>query len=95
MPPDKPAGFSISVFGRFAYTLSAPDVHYLGRLFVRVRFLGNVRPYQTTCTRTAGHLISEKPAGLSGGNSCLVSRCCRVMDLVFDFGVTLALQLDA
>ena len=56
------ADFSISVFGRFSYTASAPDVHYLEMLLVGVRFLGNVRPAQTPCTRTAGHLISEKPA---------------------------------
>ena len=29
-----------------------------------VWFFGNVRPYQTGCSRTAGHWISEKPEGL-------------------------------
>ena len=48
---NKTAGFSISVFGWFAYILSALYGHCPG----------NLRPKQTECTRTAGHRISEKP----------------------------------
>ena len=59
---NRPGGFSISVFGRFAYTLSALNGHYLGGFFRGFWFLGNVRSYQTACARTAGHLISEKRA---------------------------------
>ena len=41
-------GFSISVFGRFVYTISA--------------LAGcKIRQYQTWRSRTAGHLILEKP----------------------------------
>ena len=51
----RPGCFSISVFGRFAYTLSALNGHYLGGFFRGFWFLGNVRSYQTACARTAGH----------------------------------------
>ena len=52
--------FPYPVFGRFAYTLFALYVHCCLVFVIRV-ILGNVRPYQTACTRTAGHRISEKP----------------------------------
>ena len=54
-------GFSISVFVRFAYTLSALDGHYLEMFW---EFFGFVRPEQTGYARTAGHLILENPAAL-------------------------------
>ena len=48
--------FPYPVFGRFAYRVSAPDGHCLfvgfGDFLV---FEVNVHPYQTPCTRTAGH----------------------------------------
>ena len=53
--------FPYPVFGRFTYTLSALVVHDPGKKYMAGDILGNVRPYQTACTRTAGHRISEKP----------------------------------
>ena len=61
---DRLSGFSISVFGRFTYTLSALEGHYLVGFDKGVGIGGNVRPNQTACSRTAGHLISEKPESL-------------------------------
>ncbi len=48
--------------------LSALDIHYrLGSFAGMQGFLGNVCPYQTDCSRTAGHGISEKPGALFRG----------------------------
>ena len=69
-PQNKPADFSISVFGRFTDSLSAYNGHYLGNFLKWEDFLGNVCSNQTDCPQTAGHLISEKSAGLFCG--CLV-----------------------
>ena len=55
-------GFPYPVFGRFAYTLPALCGHYLFEYFKAYGVWGNVRSYQTGCTRTAGHWILETPA---------------------------------
>ncbi len=59
-----PEAFPYPVFGRFAYRVSALVGHtLLGCLagFACWTFFASVRQYQTPCTRTAGHWISEKP----------------------------------
>ena len=67
-PKTGPQAFPYPVFGRFADSLSALDVHYLLGGFAGMQdFSGNVRPYQTDCSRTAGHRISEKPEALFRG----------------------------
>ena len=60
----RPLAFPYPVFGRFAYTPYALNGHFFW--FFGASPLGgfcNVRSYHTTCARTAGHRISEKPEG--------------------------------
>ena len=54
-------GFSISVSGRFVYTMSA----LAGR---------KIRQYQTWRSRTAGHLILEKPWPGFAAAACTVTK---------------------
>ena len=57
--------FPYPVFGRFSYILSALGgltfLVFAGFAWCKLWML--VRQYQTGCTRTAGHWISEKPKG--------------------------------
>ena len=64
MLQNKQDDFSISVFGRFAYTLSALNEHCPYKEFNAVYFLDNVRSYHTERSQTAGHMILEKSSCL-------------------------------
>ena len=68
--------FPISVSARFSYSPSALGVHcFLGCLLLFV-YDGNVRPAQTGCARTGGHLILEKPAASVSGIPCFLAVVC-------------------
>ena len=46
---NKPSDFSISLFGRFTYTVSAMLEHCRGNFCVIVDYEGNIRSYQMPC----------------------------------------------
>ena len=82
MTGKKPDEFSISVFARFSYILSALIGHcFVG--FGLFRVLGNVRSVQTGCARTGGHLISEKPPPLLPASPGVGCGCGRIFFFLF------------